>query len=367
MMIHLKDDIEGARERVEAWWSGISIGRPLLQLKAKRPAPRLQLPLLEAPTTHDYWTNPDYVLPRIVNELAGTCYLAEAFPVLQPVAGRMVSITCKYLGAPNRYIDRDTTWSVPIIEEWERCPSLEIDRENAWWKISIQLLERALALIEEKELACYLSLPDLNGPTEVLSGLRDPQKLCLDMLLEPEKVKSAAAKVQAAWFEAWQGLIPYTNRYGGYLTWMGIWSDTPAIDLQSDFSTLISSEMFAEFILPLLLEQVEAFDRTIFHLDGPGMVRHLDLLLNIPGLQAIQWVQGAGGGRVSEWMELLHRIQEAGKGVYIYCDADEVPGLTAELDPCGLMLVVNGLMELCEAERLLDSVEQISAGRGRPL
>ena len=366
-MIRFKDDIVDAAERVERWWNGISIGRPLLQLKAKRPAPLLQLPLHEAPTTDDYWTNPEYVLPRIVNDLASTCYLAEAFPVLQPVAGRMVSITCKYLGAPNRYIDRDTTWSVPIIDSWESCPPLVLDRDNAWWKISLQLLERALALIEGRGLECFLSLPDLNGPTEVLSGLRNPQKLCLDMLLEPDEVKRAAGKVQAAWFDAWQGLIPYTNRYGGYFNWMGIWSDSPAIDLQSDFSTLISSGMFAEFILPLLLEQVDAFDRTIFHLDGPGMVRHLDLLLDIPGLNAVQWVQGAGGGRVSEWLDLMHRIQEAGKGLYIYCDADEVPRLTAELDPAGLMMVVNERMELVEAERLLDRVEQISAYRGRPL
>jgi hypothetical protein len=34
-------------------------------------------------------------------------------------------------------------------------------------------------------------------------------------------------------------------------------------------------------------------ERTIYHLDGPGALRHLDRLLAIPELDCAQWIQGA--------------------------------------------------------------------------
>ena len=143
-------------------------------------------------------------------------------------------------------------------------------------------------MIERYELECFMGLPDLNGPTEVLASLRNAEKMCLDLLLAPDEVKEAARKVQDAWFAAWRGTTEIAHAFGGYFTWMGLWSSLPAVDLQSDFSCLISLEMFDEFILPFVREQAEAFPRSIFHLDGPDMVRHLDTLLSVDAINAVQ-------------------------------------------------------------------------------
>jgi hypothetical protein len=121
---------------------------------------------------------------------------------------------------------------------------------------------------------------------------------------------------------------------------MGIWSELPATDLQSDFSCLISKNMFDEYFLPFIAEQTEMVPRTIYHLDGPGAVRHLDSLLALPHLDGIQWIPGAGAKPAVEWIPLLQRIQQAGKLVYVYCDKTHVQKLVEELDPEGLMLVV---------------------------
>jgi hypothetical protein len=359
-MIRFKDDIAEAQSRSNDWWNNRKTDRACLQVKGRLTKPVLEVPTPRHSSLHEFWTEPKVVLPRILNELGSTWFGAEAFPVLSPVPGRIVSITCKYLGSPNIYVDAETTWSEPIIDDWKNPPSLEWNPDNEWWGITTRNLKACAKEIRDRELECYMGHPDLNGPTEVLAGLRNPEKLCMDLLLEPDRVKWAVRKVQDAWYEAWKGVRDITGEFGGCFTFMGLWSDVDAPDLQSDFSSLISSDMFAEFMLPLIREQSQIFPRSVFHLDGPDMIRHLDLLLEEESINAIQWVQGAGAGPVTDWMDVMRRIQDQGKSLYIYCEPWEVPKLLRELSPQGLMMVVTETLPSHEARDLVSEVKRLS-------
>jgi len=60
-------------------------------------------------------------------------------------------------------------------------------------------------------------------------------------------------------------------------------------------------------------------DHRIYHLDGPGAIHHLDTLLNLPELHAIQWVPGAGvTGGITQWVPLILRVQSKGKSIVVY-------------------------------------------------
>lgn len=358
--MRFKDDIAEAQARVEDWWNNRKSDRACIQVTGRLPEPVIQLPTVNHNTLHDYWTNPEVVIPRIINEMGTKWFGAESFPVLSPVPGRIVSIICKYLGAPNRYIDDQTTWSEPIIDDWENPPPLEWNPENEWWKITQRNLRACAEEIRNRELECYLGHPDLNGPTEILAGLRNPEKLCIDLIMETEQVKQAARKVQDVWYKAWDAVQEITAEFGGCFTFMGIWSKLQAPDLQSDFSSLISPDMFGEFMLPLIREQSKRFPRSVFHLDGPDMVRHLEMLLKEESIDAIQWVEGAGAGPVSRWMDVMKRIQDGGKSLYVYCEPWEVPILLKELSPQGLMMVVTETLPLGEAKELLATVRRLS-------
>ena len=148
---------------------------------------------------------------------------------------------------------------------------------------------------------------------------------------------------------------------------MGVWSDRPSTDLQSDFSIMMSPEMFDEYFLPFIDEQTTMVERTLYHLDGPGAVRHVDSLLSLPYLDGIQWVPGAGAKPTVEWLPLLQKIQDAGKLVYAYCDQHSVRRILSELRPEGVMLVTS-CESVEEAERLLENVAAWTGGRrtGRP-
>lgn len=359
-MVHFKDDLAAAQERTEAWWGGDGTDRPVLLLTA----PRDRAADYDGPSTDDmdaWWTDPEYVIPRLGHQLATTYFAAESMPVVFPVSIGLVSITNKYLGAPNVYIDRSTSWSSPIIKSWDALPDLRFNEHNEWWLRTERLLRAGVAMIRERDYEAFIGMPDLNGPTEVLSGLRGPERFALDFYDHPDAIVPALRQVQDAWFEAYRRACAIANEPGGSLCWMATWSERPMSDLQSDVSCLISSEMFNETFLPFIVEQAQRIDRTIYHLDGPGAIRHLDSLLAIPELDAIQWVQGAGAGRTSEWIDLLRRIQDEGKLVWATCDPDEVGHLCRALDPRRLLLSIRAPNESA-ANEVIRTAERESRG-----
>jgi len=346
-----KNDMETARKRVEAWWNRAVLDRAVIQIKAPRDASNPTPKLERTDDPKAYFTDPEVVMTNLERYLEATYFGGEAFPVVFPVSIRMAAILANYLGSPMELQDANTVWSGHMIEKWEDHLEFKIDPQNEWWKLSRTLLEAGA----KRASGYFVGVPDLNGPTEILCRLRGPEKLALDLIDHPDKIMAAMKEINRAWFGAWQELTKITQQTGGYFNWMGIWSDLPSADLQSDSSCLISSSMFNEYFLPFIEEQTNMIDRTIYHLDGPGAVRHLDALLELPKLTAVQWVQGSGEKPTVEWIPLIKRIQAARKLAYIYCEKGEVKTLLKELDPEGLMMVTTcGSPD--EADDLLKSV-----------
>jgi len=116
---------------------------------------------------------------------------------------------------------------------------------------------------------------------------------------------------------------------------------------------MISKEMFDELFLPGIIEECDHMQANIYHLDGPGALRHLDSLLGIKSLNAIQWVFGAGNGRASDWVPVYKKCQAAGKGLQIHLDLDEIDLFMRELEPNGLWLTIYGVEDREQGEAIL--------------
>jgi hypothetical protein len=101
---------------------------------------------------------------------------------------------------------------------------------------------------------------------------------------------------------------------------------------------MVSPDAFRWLIDPEQRAAAAFFGGAVYHLDSPGAVAHLDALLEIPQLKAIQWVPGAGQPTAGGWIPLLQRIQAAGKALQIYAKTAEVPIYKQHLRPEGLML-----------------------------
>ena len=364
-----KDDWQKAEERVEAWWHGEVIDRAAIRVTAPREGVRKDdferlLRPVDVPQEQvfDWFTEVEHVIPRLEKQVEAIYWGGEALPVVFPVSVGMVAILAAYLGSPYKLIaGSNTGWADPIIKDWTRRPKLAFDPHNEWWLRSKKLLDAASQRAPGRY---FVGIPDLNGPSEILALLRGTEQLALDLLdQDPEVLERALDEVNVAWLRCWEACVGTVHQWvGGYFYWMGIWSDRPSTDLQNDFSCLISPRMFEQFFLPGLEQQTRWVERTIYHLDGPDAVRHLDLLLSLPELDGIQWVPGAGAPPMSKWIRLLRRIQARGKLLMLFCEPWEVEVLVSELEPEGLFLSTH-----CDSEKvakdLLKNVTRWTARR----
>ena len=108
-----------------------------------------------------------------------------------------------------------------------------------------------------------------------------------------------------------------------------------------DFSAMISTKQFEEFCLPSIVNEVKGITHNIFHLDGKGVARHVDKILEMKEICAIQWVQGMGkDAPILQWVPLLKKIQAAGKSMVIDIQLSELEEFIDIMDPKGLMLCI---------------------------
>ncbi len=152
----------------------------------------------------------------------------------------------------------------------------------------------------------------------------------------------------------------------GTTGWIQAYCEGKYTPVQIDFICMISTEMFREFLLDALVEECEFLDRSIYHLDGPDSLHHLDTLLEIDSLDAIQWVPGANTGPLYQWMPYLKRIQEAGKGLVLidlYYEEDWEDDwfrTLAELDPRGVFIQLRPMPTVEAADEFVRKLELLA-------
>ena len=115
---------------------------------------------------------------------------------------------------------------------------------------------------------------------------------------------------------------------------------------------MISEQMYEELVVEELEEELKFLDASIYHLDGPDALKHLDRLLKIDHLKGIQWVYGAGQPTAFHWIEVLKKIQDAGKMIQIEVRAEELEVMLENLRPEGVMYTINAKSQE-DAEDLL--------------
>ncbi len=78
---------------------------------------------------------------------------------------------------------------------------------------------------------------------------------------------------------------------------------------------MMSPEDFRKYIQPSLRSQSENVDHVLYHLDGPAAIKHMDALMEIEGIDALQWTSGDAGpdGTLPDWDVIYDKAIAAGK------------------------------------------------------
>ena len=117
--------------------------------------------------------------------------------------------------------------------------------------------------------------------------------------------------------------------------------------------------MFREIFLPVIHRQTEFLDYSIYHVDGVRAFAHVPALCELPQLQAIQILPGAGKPTPLHYAEILKTVQNAGKNLQITIPIEEVGQALNMLSAKGLFIHTNAATET-EARDLLQKVKSWS-------
>jgi len=329
-----KEDWAQTCERFCAWWEN-EIDQPLIQIFAPR----------KGYSFASWWDwgfakEPDKP-KKIVNQFEDWCanmfFGGEAFPNLWVNLGP--GIMAAYIGADAKFRpDSETVW-FETPKDWPELEELKINPDNRWWRTTKEITEFASARSDGKFMA---GMTDLGGINDVAASLRGSQTLITDLFRYPEKVRDLCSQILDIWhicFEELYRILKGESK--GNSAWMGLWASRKWYPIQCDFSAMLSPKLFEEFALPFIKEQCLRLDDTIYHLDGPGEIPHLDMLRNIPELSGIQWVPGAGNEPVESpnWFPLYKKVQESGKLLVVQgVSKENIEPLLRKLKPKGLLV-----------------------------
>jgi hypothetical protein len=266
-----------------------------------------------------------------------SAFNAETFPVFWPNLGP--EVYSAFYGIELIYKEV-TSYSVPVIDDWEKLDQLKLDFNNPYFKKIEEMTFAALERCIGKYLVGYT---DFHPGLDCAAAFRDPQQLCMDILVEPEKVHrliEISSRDFQTIFDHFDGLL---KRHGQLsVTWMGIPSFGKMHIPSCDFAAMISPEQFNEFVLPVIQNEVKLMDHNIFHVDGKGVANHIDVLLEIPEINAIQWVQGVGDDLpIMQWVPFIKKMQAAGKSVMVDLQLHELEPFMKEVSPRGMLLCIN--------------------------
>ncbi|MEI8314533.1 MAG: hypothetical protein WCG79_03680 [Verrucomicrobiota bacterium] len=350
-----KPDFALTANRFEAWWHGEIVDRPPVTLSVKQQQPD-RGPVSRHATLRERWLDVEFVVDSAIAAMETTTYLGDALPVFWPNIGP--EITATLYGCELEF-GEVTSWSTPVIHDpsdWNRIATAQPDFSNLYWQKCEAMTKLAIERCDGRYL---VGLTDLHGAYDILAALREPIHLCTDLLDCPELVDRAARNVARGFAAAFARNRALVSSAGmGSVFWAPCYHAGAAYIPSCDFWCMVSPAMARDLVYPTLVTEMTGLERSIFHLDGPQALPHLDLTLSLPGLGALQWVFGAGHGPASRWLDVYRRARAAGKSLQVTAEnAQDALTVLRALGPAGLWFTIDQPFESTgEAEAFLREV-----------
>lgn len=352
--LECKPDFEMCMKRIYAWYQGEIIDRPPVRFSAHNSSvSKKKLSNKSWKSIKDKWFDVEFQLDCYIESIKGKTLLGETFPVYWPNLGP--NVFAAFYGSELQF-DEYTSWAGHCVHELEDLENLKLDMNCEYLKKIEELTLFALERCKGKFMVGYT---DMHPGMDCVAAWRDSQTLLFDFYDNREFIKKATDVAIADFqkvYDYFDVILKKNNQLS--VTWMGIPSFGKMHIPSCDFSAMISNNDFAEFCLPVLKNEVKHMTHNIFHLDGKDVARHIDAILSVPEINAIQWVQGLGEDKpIIPWVPLINKIRAAGKSVVVDLEVSELEEFISLVKPDGLMLCIEADGEE-EQKEILKSVEK---------
>ncbi len=354
MTCHWKQNWNETRRHFADWWKGRGFVLNLGDFPTNPPVVQVDDPG-KAVSPLQRHTDADWIAARSQALRANRNYeLGDILPVAFVDMGT-VSLAA-YLGAQVELTD-ETIWYHPRPEPPDEWGPLRFDPDAPWFRIHEAVYRRSMAAAGENYV---IGQPGIGSNIEVLAAVRGGEALMLDLIENPDWVHARVHEINQAFYAAFDRIYDIIRLPDGSscTSYFALWGEGKTSVITLDPIAMISPAMFEEFVLPPLVEQVNWLDHSLLHVDGTAALRHLDLILAIPGLDAVEWTPEPtqpGGGN-PRWYPLYRRIKEAGKAVQaILVEPEDVVPLLKNVGADG-MYITAFCRDAAEAEELLEAV-----------
>ena len=351
------DDYDKRLKRHDAFWANEMDGRCCLSVTAPRGGYTVEAIPADPAAALDYWTNAERAFKRYVYEMENTYFAGDSLPIANFNLGA-AGHAGFFRGA--KYEFKDSLWFFPSIDDIVEAPPV-FDETSFLYKKSIEMADYFAGECKGDFL---ISNTDSCGCVDALTHLYGSGNLMMDMM-DPgrkESIHAALQAIQSCWerttFEMLD-ILKRNNRGMSCIGWLKTCARGNHGQVQCDISVMLSKEHFDEFCLPELETQSGLFDYALYHLDGKEQARHLDSILAVDGIKAIQWTDVTGQPSPLEFIPILKRIQAAGKQLVIRLKPCELEEMLANLSAKGLFLKIVAASK-DEADKLVSVADALS-------
>lgn len=329
---------EQAMKRIYAWYEGEILDRVPVRFQAHNAAFNLGDSEGKTPPEEQKkrWFDVERQVEEYLKSIEGKRFHGETFPMFNPNLGP--DVYAAFYGSELTF-GEVTSWSHPIIHDWDDMEKLKLDMTNEYFTTVEALMRCGIEMCTGKSLVGYT---DLHPGVDCAMAWRGTEKLCLDLVESPDNARELIEIAYADFhriFDHFDAILKAARMPS--MCWIGLPSFGKFHVPSCDFSAMISPRHFAEFSLPILEREVKPMTHNVYHVDGRGVARHLDHILQVPEINGIQWVQEMGDNRaIMQWVPLIKKIQAAGKGVIADLQVDELESFLDAVEPRGIFLWV---------------------------
>ena len=319
------------------------LDRPVMQIYAPMNNPKTDVSeyIKRSQNPEVQWRDTENIFALNLGHLDNNLFLAEASHIINPnwSAGNACFFGCEP-GFTN-----GTVWVKPLEPSTDGYPPIEFDKDSKWLKFMLEFTEYGEKIKKARKTngGNFHLVPHFgNSAADTLSLIRSDAELMIDIIENPEWVKRSINKISEAIYYVYNKAMEIIGKNNKtYASWFGCVADKPIIIADADISCMLSPKQFELLFLEQICRQVELAPYSQYHLDGEDALKHLDALLSIPNLNAIQWVPEYGKTDIMRWCHVIKKIQDAKKAVLVYAKPNEIPLLLDEIKrPEGLCISV---------------------------
>lgn len=336
--LETKPDFEMSMQRIYAWFEQELLDRAPVRFIAHNAA--FNIDSTQDRPSEEWkriWFDVQQRLDTFERFIEGKRYHGETFPMFDPNLGP--DVYAAFYGS-ELHFGEVTSWSNPIVENWEDVEKLKLDMNNVYFKKVEELMYAALERCTGKYLVGYT---DLHPGVDCAMAWRGSQRLCMDLYDSPDEVTKLIDIAYADFhmiFDHFDAILK-THKQPS-MCWMGVPSFGKFHVPSCDFSAMISPDAFAKFSLPILQQEIEPMTHNVYHVDGRGVANHLDYILAVPKINGVQWVQDPDMQAIMQWVPLIKEVLAAGKSIIVDLKHSELEDFIGAMDgPKGIYLWID--------------------------